>query len=669
MHEGLTMFRAVPMVHLQVQVPSRDSPAVTRQIAAEGLLHLIDIAHGSTTTTGAASATRDLLAKFRDLEQNVRQLAQVIELPLPNLVGTLPGLEATEFDVEYQRIEQKLRPVREEIDATWRRLVQAQEDRTRRHTEFEHARRLRTVAAEPERLARLRFACVRLGYGNATDLTALAGLLAPAPFVLLPVDDSSIRPLVAIVVPATGRDRLDATLRVSTFEPVEVSEATAGTALNVLEERAHAANEAGQASRKALMALKERVHETLSELSVRAALAVLLLQAQTMFATSGRFLVISGWVPEERASGLAAAIGRVSGGRAVVTVDKPEALPAAYASMLKVPILYRNPLLLRPFQQLVQVYGVPSYGEIQPTAFFAASFLLMFGLMFGDVGHGVVLVSAGYCLFRYLPRYLDYGILLMEAGVSSGIFGVLYGSVFGIETLLPALWMRPIRNLPRFAGIAVMLGIVLVSAGLVLNVVNRWRAGERTEAITSTQGLFGSFVYWVTLALAARLLLPARWILPNFAIFTLLAVAVGLLIARPIIVRALGEERSRPRETPAPRWLVALEASVELVDTMFSYFANTISFVRVAAFAAVHAGVFVAMFALVDTFARFRFGGLLSVAVLVAGNIAMILLEGLTVTVQVLRLEYYEFFSKFFRGGGEPYRPLMLRPNGIEGGD
>ena len=100
---------------------------------------------------------------------------------------------------------------------------------------------------------------------------------------------------------------------------------------------------------------------------------------------------------------------------------------------------------------------------------------------------------------------------------------------------------------------------------------------------------------------------------------------------------------------------------VELVDTVVSFFANTISFVRIAAFAAVHAGVFIAIFALADTIAALRFGGVLSIAVHVAGNVLVILLEGLTVSVQVLRLEYYEFFGKFFRGGGETYAPLTLR--------
>jgi V/A-type H+-transporting ATPase subunit I len=267
-----------------------------------------------------------------------------------------------------------------------------------------------------------------------------------------------------------------------------------------------------------------------------------------------------------------------------------------------------------------------------------------------------------------MPRFLDYGILLMEAGVASALFGVLYGSAFGIEGLLPVLWMEPLHDLPRFMSIAVGFGVVLVSLGLLLNVVNAWRSGDRASALFGTRGLFGAFLYWVALALTVRAALPVGVAMPLWVPLLLLAGAGLLLALRYPIVRWLRRTRPlRRREHAAPLWLGALEGSVELVDALFGYFANTISFVRIAAFAAVHAGVFVAMFALADMLARLRFGGVLSVAALVAGNAVMILLEGLTVSVQVLRLEYYEFFGKFFRGGGEPYRPLMLRPR-PEGG-
>ncbi|MFI5177984.1 MAG: V-type ATPase 116kDa subunit family protein [Vicinamibacterales bacterium] len=663
------MFRAVPMVHVQAQVPSRDGPAVTRRIAAEGLLHLVDIAHGQTTSTSSDTATRDVLARFRDLSRVIRRVAALIDLPLSDAAGSLPTPDVNDFGIEYQALADRVAPLREAADLASRRLSEARDEAARRRVAADHARRLAAAGIDLARLGRLRLAYVRLGYAARNELAALAGLLSPAPFAVVPLDADARRTLAAVVAPVTARDQVDAVLRVSAFEPVTLSPADAAVGADELSQRIDEAAQREREAGEALTALRRDAGDEIDLLSRRADVAVLLLQAQTCFATSGRFLVISGWIPEDRAPELTAAIQRVTGGRAVVAIDKPEDLPASYASTLKVPILYRNPLLLRPFQQLVELYGIPSYGEIQPTAFFAVSFLLMFGLMFGDVGHGLVLVSAGSLLFRYAPRFLDYAILLMEAGVASAVFGVLHGSIFGVETLLPAIWLHPIHDLPRFMAVAVALGVVLVSGGIVLNVINSWQAGERVSALVGTRGVFGAFVYWTTLALAARFFLPGSWMLPDSAIFLLLAGAVGLLVARPVIVRALGVDRaSRPPEGATPGWLAALEGAVELVDALFAFFANTISFVRVAAFAAVHAAIFVAMFALADTLARYRFGGPLSVGALVAGNVVMILLEGLTVTVQVLRLEYYEFFGKFFRGGGERYRPLMLRPNGIQGG-
>jgi V/A-type H+-transporting ATPase subunit I len=346
---------------------------------------------------------------------------------------------------------------------------------------------------------------------------------------------------------------------------------------------------------------------------------------------------------------------------AVIDVEVPSGATAS-TGMSGVPILHRNPVLLRPFQSLIQLYDTPSYGEVQPAAFFGISFLLMFGLMFGDVGHGAILAAAGYYLFRYMPRYLDYGILLMEAGAASLGFGVLYGSLFGIEGALPVIWLEPVRDLPAFMRIAVGLGVALVSVGMLLNVLNSWRLGQRAAALFSIHGLFGAFVYWTAVALLVRVMLPSSIVVPASLLWTLTLCAAALIALRAPLVRRLSRGAPvRVEGPPAPRWLRALEGSVELVDALIAYFANTMSFIRIAAFAAVHAGLFIAMFAVSDTLAQTRLGQPLAIAALVAGNVIVILLEGLTVSVQVLRLEYYEFFGKFFRGGGVLYQPLMLQ--------
>jgi V/A-type H+-transporting ATPase subunit I len=354
-------------------------------------------------------------------------------------------------------------------------------------------------------------------------------------------------------------------------------------------------------------------------------------------------------------------IRATAGESAVVDIERAEDVPGVLEGSMRVPILHRNPLVLRPFQRLVDLYGTPSYGEVQPTAFFAASFLLMFGLMFGDIGHGAVLFVAGWSLFRYLPQYLDYGILLMEAGTSSAVFGALYGSVFGVHSIVPTLWLEPLQDMQRFMVVAIAMGALIVTAGLALNVINTWRSGNVKDALYGSRGLFGALLYWVVLVLLARLFISPSFEIPAWIIVTLAAVALVVLIGGRAVARRFERRRPAPAVRTSPVWLTLLESSIELVDTLFSYFANTISFVRVAAFAAVHAGVFIAIFTVADTLARMRAGTLFSVIVHIAGNALMILLEGLTVSVQVLRLEYYEFFGKFFRGGGEAYVPLMLR--------
>jgi V/A-type H+-transporting ATPase subunit I len=656
------------MLHVQVQVPGKDAARATRAIASAGLLHLVDIAHGKVAADAAPPGTRELLAAFREIARRVRKAAERLEVALPEPAGRLDGEAVEDFERERREVEAELSPIELAAEAAARAAADARERAGRAASALERATRLREAGVPLPRLLALRFAAVRVGAGSPDDLAALQAVIAPAPVAIVPLDTAGDRVLAAVAVPGGSRERLDGALRVTGFEAFAWPEHAADWEEGPLLATRREAEAAEARARAELAALKPAAGPRLVSLARRAQAAVLLLHAQTFFAAAGRFVVISGWIPAEAAESLRASILAATGGRAVVETERPEDLPRAVADASRIPILHRNPLLLRPFQRLVQLYGTPSYGEIEPTAFFALSFLLMFGLMFGDVGHGLVLFSAGYCLFRYVPRFLDYGILLMEGGAASSAFGLLYGSFFGIEGLLPVLWIEPLRDLPKFLALTAGLGVILVSAGLVLNVFNTWRSGQKAGALFGPRGLFGALVYWVLLAVLVRAFVPATWVLPTGVLVGLLAVPVALLLVKPALVRRL--DRGRPARRPAaatPPWLAALEGLVELVDATFSYFANTLSFLRVAAFAAVHAGVFIALFALADTLARVSFGGgVLAVVSLVAGNALVILLEGLTVSVQVLRLEYYEFFSKFFRGGGEPYRPLMLAAPGKE---
>lgn len=651
------MLRSVPMAHFRAQVPNRDAAVATRAIAAEGLLHLVDIAHGHAATDASPPGVRDLYAAFRDLVHRIHSTADRLGVPRDEITGAINGDDITDFTIERDRILLVLEPIETRVQNIVRKIGEARERLTSTRDAHADADRIRLASVDVQRVLALRFAVVRLGIAPAEALPSITAILAPASHALIPLDERDGAVLFAAAVPTHARARLEEAMRLTSARTValtgESDAETVAQCENALADAQRALDEERSASRPSL-----------EQIARRAETAMLLLQAQTFFAAAGRFVVISGWVPRDSAERLAQRVRSATKDHAIVDVEPVEGVPGVSEGTLRVPILHRNPLLLRPFQKLVDIYGTPSYAEVEPTAFFAIGFLAMFGLMFGDVGHGAVLFSAGWFLFRYIPRFLDYGILLMEAGVASAAFGALYGSVFGIRGLIPTLWLEPIDDLPHFMMIAVAFGALVVTGGLILNIINSWRGGDWKAALYGPRGVAGTVLYWVILVVLARAFVPATVRIPGVVLGAVVLGAVVIIAGARPFLRLLGHDARRPRPPVrmTPRWLHALETSVELVDTIFSFFANTISFVRIAAFAAVHAGVFIAIFALADTISGMRFGGVLSIVVHVAGNVLVILLEGLTVSVQVLRLEYYEFFGKFFRGGGEQYAPLTLRP-------
>jgi V/A-type H+/Na+-transporting ATPase subunit I len=662
------MLRPVPMVHFRVQVPNRDAALATRAIAAEGLLHLVDIAHGHAPFDASPPGVRELYAAFRDIVHRIHATADRLGLRREEATGAINGGinddEIADFAAESERILLVLEPMEKRVQELVRRGSEARERLTSMRESAADAERMRGAGIDTGRLLPLRFACVRLGVAPAETLSAIVTMLSPASHAVIPLEEREDSVLFAVAVPADAHARVDEALRLTSTKLVAFPRTAADRDPERLGSELAEAERAAAEVQQALDEERIASRQSLEGIARRAETAMLLLQAQTFFAAAGRFIVISGWVPRDSADRLTQRVRTATKGHAVIEVEPAEGVPGVSEGTLRVPILHHNPLLLRPFEKLINIYGTPSYEEVEPTAFFAIGFLLMFGLMFGDAGHGAVLFSAGWFLFRYMPRFLDYGILLMEAGVASAAFGLLYGSVFGIRGLIPTLWMEPIDNLPHFMLIAVAFGVVVVTGGLVLNIVNSWRSGDWKAALYGPRGVTGAMLYWVVLVVLARAFVPATVRIPGFVVAAVVLAAILVIAGARPLMRILGrdaERRPRPAVRATPWFLHALEASVELVDTLFSFFANTISFVRIAAFAAVHAGVFIAIFALADTIAALRFGGVLSIVVHVAGNVLVILLEGLTVSVQVLRLEYYEFFGKFFRGGGEPFAPLTLR--------
>ncbi|KAF0100096.1 MAG: V-type H+-transporting ATPase subunit I [bacterium] len=379
--------------------------------------------------------------------------------------------------------------------------------------------------------------------------------------------------------------------------------------------------------------LRGQYRTGLEEARLRVALGRPLAEA-AMVGVRGRggLAGLAGWVPRRRVEALKTALEQRFRGRYWLAIEPPRRDEAA-----QVPSLVRYPVWLQPFVPLVKSYGVPRYGEFDPTLPFAFTYLLLFGAMFGDIGHGAVILLLAASLYKKLGKLAWIGV---AAGAVSMLFGLLYGSIFGYEDILHPLWMSPLHHPTQMLTLAVSFGVGFIILTLLVNARNQYTAGHVHAALFDSTGLAGLLFYLgavggvVSLAGGAALATPS-WILAGIGI-TIVA------LFKWIETRASLGER-------------VLVTSIETLETGINLFANTLSFMRVAAFSLNHVALALAVFTLANGMGTA--GHWLTI---VLGNVVIIVLEGGIVAIQALRLMYYEGFSRFFSGDGTEFVPLKL---------
>jgi len=306
------------------------------------------------------------------------------------------------------------------------------------------------------------------------------------------------------------------------------------------------------------------------------------------------------------------------------------------------PVILKNPPIVRQFEFFTRLYGLPTYGELDPTFILAITYTLLFGLMFGDVGHGFTLALIG--VYIHYKKKVAIGGIMILIGVSATIFGFLYGSIFGNEEILFALWRRPAANITETLIFAAGLGVGLITLSMGLHMYNAFRQGRIADLLFGANGLAGLTFYGAILWLGIRVFvrgLPVTNLVVMVAFFPLIFVA----FKHPLAAIIAGKH---PFEGKLGEFI--FNTVVEVFETLLTYATNTISFVRVGAFAISHAGMMHVVIQLSQNAA-----GAGSLIIFVAGNILVMGIEGLLVGIQVLRLDFYELFSRFYTGGGRTF--------------
>ncbi|MBK1644773.1 ATPase [Thiocapsa imhoffii] len=636
------MLRSTPMKHVRLLVLTEDLPQASLALADLESFHpdprppqesrLVDAPGQAYREAYTQAHTR--LEKIRKLipitPRRGTEQVRVVELPELEALNAWLGViwnEASEFEEELHRLDEQERLVREQQAAL---------------ANFAHLNIDLGLLRN-----KTRFLNFYVGLVPRENLRQLEGAVSLADHILHVYMQEGEQAHVVIVGPTeTKQGELSAVLEAAGFQnlpiPRELDRAPADLQHDLAVQR--------QEIERARAELQKRIAQWGTPLLARLRdarqtliLTEPLVTLDPSIRSAGHLAHLAGWVPARSVIRLRVRLEKALRHPFEMRVRRPSA-----AERPLVPTVPEKHWLLAPFALLVKQYGVPEYGEVDPTPLFAVTFVLMFGSMFGDFGQGAVIVFAAWQWRHKLGRFWPFGLL---AGFSSMFFGILYGSFFGEEHLIPALWMNPLSDPLLMLRLAFGWGVLFLSLACLLAIYNRMAIGNWSGAIFGHHGVL-NLVFYLALITGGLNVVQADGASGD-------ATGMAAFGTMPLYLLSgslAGLAWASWRKQQAPVGEKILVVFIETLETLIGYVSNTLSFLRVAAFSLNHVALSIAIFTLAGMMGTF--GHILTI---ILGNLFVIVLEGGIVAIQVMRLQYYEGFSRYFSGNGHEFAPLRLR--------
>jgi V/A-type H+-transporting ATPase subunit I len=653
------MFYAQAMTETELIVPEKDLLAVTHVLAGQGIFHQVDASYASSETgLGSADFWQEQAAAYAALERRVLSTMQALEVE----EGPPPSADRASM-IEIEVVRPLVEQIEQEVQKESEQLVNEQKRLEQLESYLHQLEPVAGIDLDMGALRKSRYIFSMLGIIPVANLERLQASLARIPFVLLTLRRDHQNAIVWLAGTQRNADILERAARSAYLNPLDLPDVHQGTPSEIIESLHTALERAQQyiAGQKTTMTQLHEAHaQQLQTLLWRVRASRMLADAMTRFGRLHYTYLIVGWVPS---SGLAALVQRLKQASKNILI---ETTPSKRRGSIKqnVPVALRNPGILGAFQQLVTTYARPRYEEVDPTWLITLTFPLLFGAMFGDVGHGLVLaLLGGLVASRKVPALrglANLGTIVAACGLVATLFGFLYGSVFGLENVLPALWIQPMHNIMQILTVAIGAGVVLLSVGFLISILNAWTAHDWGRLLFDHNGVAGLVLYWSLIGLAAGAFVGGLPVRP--LVFVVPAAVASLAVMFSEALEHLIEGRRPVVEGGLGTY--AVQAIFELFETLISFLSNSLSYVRVGAFAVAHGGLSAVVFILAEMVSPSRGVGYWIVIAL--GNLFIVGFEGLIVGIQTMRLEYYEFFSKFFTGGGMRYKPLTLLPTADE---
>jgi len=667
------------MKQLIAVVLARDADKVTKELLRQGVLHFIKVRElGGVWESGLEAAkppfSEDTVGALRKRIESFLSLAgRTPREEGKNLdIGRLVPVNPDEADKMLDKLGAELQEIREKQRYLQQEILRL-EDMKRQLNMFGE------VDSNLITRSKYSFLNIQTGRVPQSRVETLTMGLKEIPSVLLPFNRVDGQINMLLITMKRDNSRVNSVLEKVEWEDVELSSEMKGSKPEIIKNIDKKLGSMQEEQKKLETRSKDVVANNLEMLEVMWAnlrMNELYCRIQSYFSQTAKTKVFSGWLPESHRRDLEKSLREATGGKCHIEWHDAESLDREKG--IKPPVQFKNPRFLEPFQMLVQNYSVPEYGTVDPTPFVAFAFLIMFGLMFGDVGQGAVLFLGGL-LGSHLLKGKKEGLakllkLITWCGASSMIMGVLFGSYFGMG-LFKALWFDYhgiitghssgsgyVRSVYDILMITIYFGIAVIAVGLLLNWINLIRKGEWIKLFLDKGGVAGGWMYGAGVYTAFYFVQHDYRALPSSVILALFfgPPALAFLAKAPLEAFSSRERREGKGFTIYMFMDFIMEWMVELLEVSSGYLANTLSFMRVAGLGIAHVSLMSAFFTIADMVSR---DGLnfWSMLVLVSGNLLVIALEGLSAGIQSLRLNYYEFFSKYFTGGGEVYSPVSLR--------
>lgn len=361
--------------------------------------------------------------------------------------------------------------------------------------------------------------------------------------------------------------------------------------------------------------------------------------AQSLFIDSHHLFLLSGWIEEDKVAGLKKNVERTIGDNEVVILSDDIQM-REYAD---VPIVLKNNNLVRPFEMITKMFSYPKYNDVDPTPLMMPFFMVFFGIMSADLGYGLLLFGVTLFALKALNIEGSTGSFVKFLHILSYptmAFGVFFGSFFGIELPIQVFSLQD--DVLEIMAFSVVLGLIHLLYGLILNGKIKNRQGQRASAYVDGYAWFLMLIGFILWIAGAMLL--------NNQLLT--QVGIGLVVLNAVGILAVSAMSSSNKA-------LGLGLGAYNLYGISGYVGDIVSYTRLMALGVASANIAMAfnmIIGFLPPVARFTVG----ILIIIALHTLNIALTFLSAYVHTSRLQYVEFFGKFYEGGGKPLTPLKM---------